>query len=805
MPRSPPAAVDSPPQSPSPHKIRNASLTKRGKPRKEKQIPTKHERLYWAQMRIGQMPDEALLQTLSHKHQIHEMRWCNADDTAFYVFMRREMVAREGMWTKICAQFGGEYVPNPEVPKYQLWKHFAAIWGEPQSAQLHRNKRFFTEKSRSSYRADPDDAERKPRPNVIGELNPLQSKASVMAIRSLIAPEGAAADTSEPMLGIAEAVMNAVYVVDPSKVPPAQGGKDEEEPAVPTIDEDDIIIPDSADEDDGKPRDYIEAGARAMRELHALVTGGKKNPAKRRRLVQRHITDTARRIEPGAAVVAPVTSSTHPRWTTPVACMPKHKRIQYRQVIATPPPVSPIPPPPPPTETVPFVELARAFLMHPDIYAIDIQTDILHVIHQFIPEASRSAAAYFDVQNVKSVLGRLFPRGATSYESYLTAPMTQSRELTTVEAHRRALRLEDMCVYLVNTLRATVGGDDALPSLSHADAADVCVALEYHGGVHGNGKFYWLGRPETQDVLSLAKLHQHATGYQSTLRPTLDYLRDNRAKAFERTYVVADIQSWALPFILEMFSVYHRNASQPPMGHATFVNAIADLNRLRVQVRVPLCRFLASACMYRFTPFRFLASTSAHPFLFFAGHPGRPRPPPRLRRAHDGLLPPPPRHRPDDLHHPARVDHPGHGRPRHPHDPRAAAPHPQAPPHRPLRPPHHGAEGQRHRSVLREDRRGPRRAGAHRAPQRPQGARHQGVPRRQQDCRGQGQDHARPPRRRPHPLELRVPPPVAEPLHGRRPQPLVLPSHGPHRRRRRSGRISRGPGLILISGSADLD
>ena len=622
MPRSPSpapaaAAVDSPPPSPSPsHKIRNANLNKRGKPRKEKQIPTKHERLYWVQMRIGKMPDEALLLTLCHSHKIHEMRWCNTDDDTCYIFMRREMVSRESTWIKVCQHFGGEYVSNPGIPRYQFWRHFAAIWGEPQSGQLHRNKRFFTEKTRSTYRTDEDGGERippKPRPNVIGELNPLQSKASVMAIRSLLAPEGGAADTSEPMVAIAEAVMNAVYVVDPSKVPPAQDGKAEE--PVPPIDEDDIIIPDSADED-GKPQDDIEAGARAMRELHAAAAAGrkKKPPAKRTRLVQRRITDTARRIEPGAAKIAPATSSTavvapatsstavvapaipNFRGTTPMAGMPKHpkdRRPKYRQVIATPPPVSPRPPPPPPVETVPFVELARAFLMHPDIYAADIQTDILHIVHQLIPEGSRGASLYFDVQNIKTVLGRLFPRPATSYECYLTAPMTQSRELTTVEAHRRALRLEDMCVYLVNTLRDAVRSDDATALLSHADAADVCVALEYHGGVHGNGKFYWLGRPETQDVLSMARLHQHATGYQSTLRSTLDYLRDNRAKAFERTYIVADIQSWALPLILEMFSVYQRTASQPPMGHTAFVNAVTDLNRLRVQVRVPPFRFLA--------------------------------------------------------------------------------------------------------------------------------------------------------------------------------------------------------------------
>ncbi len=564
------------------------------------------------------MPDEALLLTLCHSHKIHEMRWCNTDDTTYHVFMRREMVSRESTWIKVCQHFGGEYVSNPGIPRYQLWRHFASIWGEPQSGQLQRNKRFFTEKARSTYRTDEDDGERippKPRPNVIGELNPLQSKASVMAIRSLLAPDGDTADTSEPMVAIAEAVMNAVYVVDPSKVPPAPATEEEEE-AIPPIDEDDIIIPDSADED-GKPQDTITAGAKAMRELHAAATAAGKRkgktapgaPVKRKRLVQRHITDTARRIEPGAAAAAAkivpagaaakivpagaaakiVPAIPNFKGTTPMAGMPRHpkdRRPKYRPHITTPPPASPRPPPPPPVETVPFVELARAFLMHPDIYAADIQTDILHIVHQLIPEGSRGASLYFDVQNIKTVLGRLFPRPATSYECYLTAPMTQSRELTTVEAHRRALRLEDMCTYLVNTLRDAVRSDDAAALLSHADAADVCVALEYHGGVHGNGKHYWLGRPETQDVLSMARLHQHATGYQSTLRSTLDYLRDNRAKAFERTYIVADIQSWALPLILEMFSVYQRTASQPPMGHTAFVNAVTDLNRLRVQVRV---------------------------------------------------------------------------------------------------------------------------------------------------------------------------------------------------------------------------
>jgi hypothetical protein len=241
--------------------------------------------------------------------------------------------------------------------------------------------------------------------------------------------------------------------------------------------------------------------------------------------------------------------------TTPSLCAPRARGVQYKP---------------------PYADMVRAFLAREDACAPEGGRALVELVHALLPERIRGHAE-FNCNDPATAFGRLFPAPAPTYHSYLTAPGAQSPELTTVEAHRRALRLEAMAKALLDGLEwASVNRPGALGALPPPDRADLRAALEFAGGLR-SGPLYWRGRPAAAGEEPAPPRGPE----ESALRPTLEFLRDHRARAFERTYLVADVQSWGLPILVGAFLAH------AVVGNAHLLNEMTDLADVRLQVPCP--------------------------------------------------------------------------------------------------------------------------------------------------------------------------------------------------------------------------
>jgi hypothetical protein len=86
-----------------------------------------------------------------------------------------------------------------------------------------------------------------------------------------------------------------------------------------------------------------------------------------------------------------------------------------------------------------------------------------------------------------------------------------------------------------------------------------------------------------------APLRRQFEGKQQapSLLPTLSFLRDNRPRALERAYVIADVPSWGLPVLIATFLARVAiDSGARRTGPFAVNNAMIELGEIRLQVRV---------------------------------------------------------------------------------------------------------------------------------------------------------------------------------------------------------------------------
>ena len=274
-----------------------------------------------------------------------------------------------------------------------------------------------------------------------------------------------------------------------------------------------------------------------------------------------------------------------------------HKRVAYKTPAPHPSdvvviPGSPVPAPPPPSPA--HADKLREFLQSEvEPYSPEGAERMRALIRELMPERIRDHVE-FNCGDGTTAFGRLFPRETRTYVSYRTEPGSQGRDLTTVEGHRRALRLEGMSENLLNFLQWTVSHRPTLiQALSPADAADLDIALEFHGGLGGCGPLFWQGPVDewrAVDRSALRRQFEGQAGGAPSLLPTLDFLRDHRPKAFERVYLIADAPSWGLPIVISLFLTrIAADSGVVRTGDFAFTNAMIELAESRLQVRMCVC------------------------------------------------------------------------------------------------------------------------------------------------------------------------------------------------------------------------
>jgi hypothetical protein len=161
---------------------------------------------------------------------------------------------------------------------------------------------------------------------------------------------------------------------------------------------------------------------------------------------------------------------------------------------ASPSPEKELPPPPPLYEA-----LLREFLALSNVYArgkggCTRDLNMLGVIRALLTREvyqSGEHRSFFDTKN-RAGLGLLYPGKEEEAGGTSLGP-------STLELHRRALRLEWVGENLLAVLREAVkdaGVGKVACLVTKADRDDLEAAFRFHGGIPGQGVDYWLATPD---------------------------------------------------------------------------------------------------------------------------------------------------------------------------------------------------------------------------------------------------------------------------------------------------------------------
>jgi hypothetical protein len=599
------------------------------KPRKHR--PSEALRSYWAHATAPAFPTESELESLQQLHKVTEVRWCSEDDAGgLHLFLRRPYPTNQSQWHTLCSHRGWAYLADNDTRTGRApWQRFADQASESQAAELAVNVKVLVERASQLYaREAPSQAAAEAARTRRAEANVRMERELTERLEALEepSPDDAGADAR-----IAEAVLDAVWRVPPATEAVSPAPEDEPVPPPPSPSAPPATPFDRYLDGQGLPPagDPVEAGDAAMRDLASSVkahwdargaaprnkeTGPLRGlplfddvawpatppatPTPRKRRPPRKTL--AQRVEeaslgirrpgrpPGSKTVnrkprpaglvwrrvaeppesppeSPPRALAHAHGskqptiremmsrarTTPMACPPRHRRVQYQQPLA------------------PDADRVRAFLARDDACTPEGGQALLDLVHALLPERIRGHAE-FNCNDPTTAFGQLFPVARPAYESYLT----QSPELTTVEAHRRTLRLENMAQVLLRALQVAASNDpSAVEALPPAERADLRVALEFAGGAQASGPLFWQAQPPSQEEAPRGP-------EESTLRPTLEFLRGARAQAFRRTYFVANTPSWALPVLVEIFTARAAGAE------ASLIHRMTELAEVRLQVKI---------------------------------------------------------------------------------------------------------------------------------------------------------------------------------------------------------------------------
>jgi len=139
---------------------------------------------------------------------------------------------------------------------------------------------------------------------------------------------------------------------------------------------------------------------------------------------------------------------------------------------------------------------------------------------------------------------------AESHRTPSAASQHPQQNVSTVELHRRALKLEKAAADLLRSLTKAARNrvlDRAM--LSQAEADNLEAAFRYHGGVDRYGKYYWMESYKAGFIPRILK----ANSEDASLAPVLKAMGETRAAAFHRRYLVADECTWGIPIAVRLF------------------------------------------------------------------------------------------------------------------------------------------------------------------------------------------------------------------------------------------------------------
>jgi hypothetical protein len=247
-----------------------------------------------------------------------------------------------------------------------------------------------------------------------------------------------------------------------------------------------------------------------------------------------------------------------------------------------------VPPPPPFTPALPveppYESLFREFLSTENVYVRGKTKDlnIAGVIRSLITVEVYRNDMFFSTRN-KLGLGLFFPCDEAA------SPQVKPAIESTLELHRRAIRLEWAGETMLRTLMAACECKSNGLSFSKEDATDAMDAMCCKGGINGQGADYWNDVP----------LSTKRTPVEGSMLGILCKMREARAAAFFRPfcYLVVDECSWGIPIATSLFVSMRARMQQkaPPMDVHDFRQEISQLNNWRahaiMQDRAPLVAY----------------------------------------------------------------------------------------------------------------------------------------------------------------------------------------------------------------------
>ena len=126
----------------------------------------------------------------------------------------------------------------------------------------------------------------------------------------------------------------------------------------------------------------------------------------------------------------------------------------------------------------------------------------------------------------------------------------QQQASSTVELHRRALKIEKAAADLLQSLTKAARNrtlDRAM--LSQAEADNLEAAFRHHGGVDGFGTQYWAESYKAGFIPRILR----ANSEDASLAPIFRAMEETRAAAFHRRYLIADECTWGMPIAVRLF------------------------------------------------------------------------------------------------------------------------------------------------------------------------------------------------------------------------------------------------------------
>ena len=204
-----------------------------------------------------------------------------------------------------------------------------------------------------------------------------------------------------------------------------------------------------------------------------------------------------------------------------------------------------------------------AWLTKRDVYSKASQREdgIVALLRRVIP-VDKNTESFFSVKNKRGI--------GVHYPS--KCPSTETKNPSTVELHRAALCLENLCQEMLAGIESAsrkVSPPEFLAKFQAPLSVDVMVALQVGGGMKGQGTDYWAGAAALPAEPS------------SKLLPTIEKLASLRSQAFHREYLICDENSWGLPILSTVFIVNSENDAGAKYKPVEWMYRIQRLNNLR--------------------------------------------------------------------------------------------------------------------------------------------------------------------------------------------------------------------------------